>query len=208
MLGSAGLLAFYRALAAGPMGLVAAVAGAGVLLPVLAGIARGERPGLVQDAGIVLAVTGVVLASGPELRSGQPVRRTTIGLALLAALGFGGYFWTVASARGQNLTMLLVTNRTTNLVIGGALLLGTTTAVRLSARDLPMLAFIGLADLAANATYALAARSGMVSVVSVLASLYPLVTALLARFLLGERLRPVQQAGAATALTGVLLLAS
>jgi drug/metabolite transporter (DMT)-like permease len=206
--GSMGLIAFYRALAAGPMGLVAAITSTAVVLPVLAGILRGEQPGGLQDAGIVLAVLGVVLASGPELRSGQSVRRSTIGLAVLGALGFGGYFWAVASARGQNLPMLLVTQRATNLVIGGVLLLGTGTAVRLAPRDLPGLVFVGLADMAANATYALATRSGLVSVVSVLASLYPLVTALLARFVLGERLRPLQQVGAATALAGVLLLAT
>jgi len=207
--GSVGLLAFYRALAAGPMGLVAAISGTAVLLPVLAGILRGEEPGPVQYAGITLAVGGVTLASGPELRpGGQPVRRGTLGLALLSALGFGGYFTAVAWARGQNLTMLLVTQRTTNLMIGGALLLGTATAVRIATRDLPLLAFVGLADMAANATYALATRAGSISVVSVLASTYPLVTALLARVLLGERLRPIQQVGAATALAGVLLLAS
>lgn len=206
--GSIGITAFYTALAKGPMGLVAAVSSTAVLVPVLAGIVRGERPGPVQVAGIVLAIGGVVLASGPELGSGQPVQRATVGLSLLAALGFGGILLSVASATEQNLTMVLVTQRVTNLVIGGALLLVTATAVRLSVRDLPMLAFVGLADMAANATYALATRAGLVSVVSVLASLYPLVTAVLARFLLGERLRRVQQVGAATALAGVLLLAS
>jgi drug/metabolite transporter (DMT)-like permease len=206
--GSLGLVAFYRALAAGPMGLVAAIAATGVVLPVVGGILRGEQPGAPQAVGIVLAVVGVVLASGPELRSGLSVRRSTIGLAVLGALGFGGYFWTVASARGQNIPMLLVTQRATNLVVGGVLLLGTGTAVRFARRDLPMLAFVGLGDMAANATYALATRSGLVSVVSVLASLYPLVTAVLARLVLGERLRPLQQVGAATALAGVLLLAT
>lgn len=208
VLGSVGLISFYRALAAGPMGLVAAISSTAVVLPVLAGMLRGEQPGPLQDAGIVLAVFGVVLASGPELRSGQSVRRSTIGLALLGALGFGGYLWAVAAARGQNLPMLLVTQRATNLVVGGVLLLGTGTAVRLAARDLPALVFVGLADVAANATYALATRSGLVSVVAVLASLYPLVTALLARFVVGERLRPLQQVGAATAMAGVLLLAT
>jgi len=210
--GTSGLLAFYRALSVGPMGLVAAIATTAVLLPVLAGILRGEQPGALQAAGIALTVCGVVLASGPELRSGQPVRRSAIGLALLAALGFGGCLWALAATRGQDVAMLLFTQRSTNAAFGAALLLGTGTAARSAARftagDLPMLALIGLGDIAANATYALATRAGLVSVVAVLASLYPLVTALLARFLLGERLRPVQQVGAATALAGVLLLAT
>lgn len=208
VLGSIAIVAFYRALAIGPMGLVAAVGSTAVILPVLGGLLQGERPGPVQYAGIVLAIGGVVLASGPEFTSGERVRSRTITLALVAALGFGGYFWTMAEAAGHNLPMILITQRLTNLAVGGALLVGTRTAVRFAAADLPMLTFVGLGDVAANATYALATRHGALSVVAVLASLYPLVTALLARTVLGERLRRVQQIGAATAMTGALILAS
>ncbi len=73
---------------------------------------------------------------------------------------------------------------------------------------LPALTFVGLADVAANATYALAADIGPVTVAAVLASLYPVVTALAARGVLRERLRAVQSAGAALAMAGTLLLAS
>jgi drug/metabolite transporter (DMT)-like permease len=208
VLGSIGIVAFYRALAIGPMGLVAAVGSTAVILPVFAGLLHGERPGPVQYAGIALAIGGVVLASGPEFTSAEQVRSKAILLALVAALGFGGYFWTMAEAAGHNLPMILVTQRLTNLAVGGALLVGTRTAVRFTAADLPMLTFVGLGDVAANATYALATRHGTLSVVAVLASLYPLVTALLARTVLGERLRRVQQIGAVTAMTGALILAA
>jgi drug/metabolite transporter (DMT)-like permease len=208
VLGSIGIISFYRALAVGPMGLVAAVGSTSVVLPVLAAVLQGERPGAVQYAGIALAVGGVVLASGPEFASGQQVRSSTMLLALLAALGFGGYFWTMARAAAHNLPMVLVTQRLTNLVIGTVLVLATGTVVRFAARDLPTLAFVGIGDMAANATYALATRHGPLSMVAVLASLYPLVTALLARALLGERLRRVQQVGAATAMAGALILAA
>lgn len=208
VLGSIGILSFYRALAVGPMGLVAAVGSTSVVLPVLGGVLQGERPGVVQYAGIALAVGGVVLASGPEFTSGQHVRSSTMLSAVLAALGFGGYFWTMARGAGHNLPMVLVTQRLTNLVIGAVLVLATGTAVRFAARELPMLVFVGIGDMAANATYALATRHGPLSVVAVLASLYPLVTALLARTLLGERLRRVQQVGAATAMAGALILAA
>jgi drug/metabolite transporter (DMT)-like permease len=207
-LGSLGILAFYRALALGPMGLVAAVASTSVILPVLAGLLQGDRPHATQYGGIALAIAGVVLASGPEFRSGQRVRSGTMGLALLAALGFGGYFWAMAEAADHNLSMVLVTQRLTNLVIGAVLLIGTSTAVRFARGDLPMLIFVGLGDVAANATYALATRYGSLAVVAVLASLYPLVTALLARMVLGERLRRIQQVGAAAAMTGALILAA
>jgi drug/metabolite transporter (DMT)-like permease len=148
----------------------------------------------------------VVLASGPEFTSGQGVRSSTMLLALLAALGIGGYFWAMAAAAGHNLPMVLITQRLTNLVVGGVLLAGTATAVRFAVSDLPMLIFVGLGDMAANATYALATRHGALSVVAVLASLYPLVTALLARLVLGEQLRRIQQVGAATAMAGALIL--
>jgi drug/metabolite transporter (DMT)-like permease len=73
---------------------------------------------------------------------------------------------------------------------------------------LPALAFVGLADVAANGTYAMAAQQGPVTVAAVLASLYPVVTALAARGLLGERLRGLQAAGAGLALVGTVLLAT
>ena len=207
-LGSLGIVTFYRALSVGPMGLVAAVASTSVLLPVFGGLLRGDRPVVTQYAGIAIAIGGVVLASGPEFRSGQRVRRSTMGLTLLAAVGFGGYFWVMALGAAHNLPMVLVTQRTTNLVIGGILLIGTRTALRFTAGELPMLIFVGLGDVAANGTYALATRYGSLSVVAVLASLYPMVTALLARMVLGERLRRVQQVGAAAAMAGALILAA
>jgi drug/metabolite transporter (DMT)-like permease len=77
----------------------------------------------------------------------------------------------------------------------------------LSRRDLPLLAFMGIADAGANGTYAVASRSSLVSVASVLASLYPVVTAMLAYRIHGERLSRVQLLGVGAALTGVALLA-
>jgi uncharacterized membrane protein len=207
-LGSLGIVAFYRALAIGPMGLVAAIGATSVVLPVLAGLVGGDRPVPIEYAGMALAIVGVVLASGPEFRSEERLRTSTIGLALLAAFGFGSYFWAIAHVADRNLPMILITQRSTNLVIGAVLLMGTATAVHFTRADLPMLIFVGLGDVSANATFALATRHGSLAVVSVLASLYPMVTALMARVLLGERLRRVQQVGAATAMTGAVLLAA
>jgi drug/metabolite transporter (DMT)-like permease len=103
-------------------------------------------------------------------------------------------------------TALLV-QRAINVVLGVLLVARVARAVpRPARRDLPSLVFVGLADVAANGVFVLASRSGLVSVVAVLASLYPVVTVLLARQLLGERLRGVQRAGTVTALGGVALL--
>jgi drug/metabolite transporter (DMT)-like permease len=87
--GTAAGACFYRALALGTMSIVAPIAGTGLVVPVVAGLALGERPGGIQLAGILLATAGVVLASGPELR-GVGVQRRSILLAVAAAGGFGG----------------------------------------------------------------------------------------------------------------------
>jgi drug/metabolite transporter (DMT)-like permease len=205
---TAATLAFYKALAAGPMGLVGSLEATGVTVPVMVGVARGERLSLVQVAGVALAVAGAVLASGPELRSGLRIRRRTILLALVAALGFGTVLPLLAEGGRTNVIGTLAAQRATNLLMLGACLAALGTGVAVHRRSWPVLAFVGAADVGANALYVLATRSGLVSIASVLASLYPVVTALLARQLLGERLRRVQTVGIAAALGGVMLLAS
>ncbi|MFD9097574.1 EamA family transporter [Streptomyces collinus] len=214
--GPVAVLSFYKALALGPMGVVSPLATLSVAVPVGVGLVLGERPGAVQVAGIAVAVAGVVLAGGPQVR-GAPVQRRTILLTLVAALGFGTVFAliTEASTTVTGLFLSLFVQRMTSVAVGGA-------ALYVSVRrgvpalpeggqvrsSLPALAFVGLADVAANGTYAVAAQHGPVTVAAVLASLYPVVTALAARGFLSERLRAVQAAGAGLALVGTLLLAT
>ncbi|GGZ42372.1 DMT family transporter [Streptomyces poonensis] len=216
LVGPVAMLAFYQALALGPMGVVSPLGSLGVVVPVGAGLVLGERPGLPQLAGIVVAVAGVVLAGGPQLK-GAPVQRQAVLLTLLAAFGFGAVMALIAEASATltGLFLALFVQRVTNVVAGG-------TALYVSARrgtpalpadgfpwrSLPALAFVGLADVAANGTYSLAAQRGPVTVAAVLASLYPVVTALAARGVLSERLRGVQAAGAGLALVGTVLLAA
>ncbi|MER5910527.1 EamA family transporter [Streptomyces sp. NPDC001982] len=214
--GPVALLSFYKALALGPMGVVSPLATLSVAVPIGVGLFLGERPGLLQVVGIAVAVTGVVLAGGPQLR-GAPVQRRTILLTLVAALGFGTVFAfiTEASTTVTGLFLALFVQRVTSVAMSGAALLVTVRRTSAALPDsgfpwtsLPALAFVGLADVAANGTYAVAAQHGPVTVAAVLASLYPVVTALAARGFLSERLRAVQAAGAALALVGTLLLAT
>lgn len=213
LVGTAAIGAFYQALATGTMGIVAPVAALGVVLPVAFGLVRGDAPSVPQLLGIAVAVAGVVLASGPELSGGAGAR--PLLLALGAAAGFGVVFVLIAEgSRGGAgaVVMTLVTMRLTSVVARGALLLATarTRGLDLGVRrgDLPLLAATGLGDVGANACYAVATRGSLLSVVAVLGSLYPVVTVLLARRLLAERLRPVQIAGVGAALLGVVLLAA
>ncbi|MFD2690153.1 EamA family transporter [Streptomyces phyllanthi] len=216
LVGPVAMLTFYKALALGPMGVVSPLGSLGVVVPVGVGLVLGERPGLAQVAGIVVAVAGVVLAGGPQFR-GAPVQRQAVLLTLVAALGFGAVMALIAEASTTltGLFLALFVQRVTNVVAGGAALY---VSVRRGNpalpvegfpwRSLPALSFVGLADVAANGTYSVAAQQGPVTVAAVLASLYPVVTALAARALLGERLRGVQAAGAGLALVGTVLLAT
>jgi drug/metabolite transporter (DMT)-like permease len=215
LVGLCALGMFFRALSIGTMGVVAPVAALGVAVPVVVGLAQGEQPTRLQVAGIVVAVLGVVLASGPELSGSGAGGAQALLLAVGAAAGFGVVLLFVAEAsEGADsgaVVMTLVTMRLTS--VGLLVLLLLATARRrgwdLGARpaDLPLLGLTGAADAAANGTYAVASRSSLVSVAAVLASLYPVVTALLAYRVHGERLRPVQVAGVGVTLVGVALLA-
>ncbi|GAB2731019.1 EamA family transporter [Streptomyces bullii] len=216
LVGPVAMLAFYKALALGPMGVVSPLGSLGVAVPVAVGLVLGERPGVLQVVGILVAVAGVCLAGGPQFR-GAPVQRQAIVLTLLAAFGFGAVMALIAEASTTltGLFLALFVQRVTNVVAGG---LALSVSVRRGSpalpsdgfpwRSLPALAFVGLADVAANGTYVIAAQQGPVTVAAVLASLYPVVTALAARGFLSERLRAVQAAGAGLALVGTVLLAT
>jgi len=217
LIGVIALAAFYRALALGTMGVVAPVAALGVAVPVVAGLVAGEAPSAAQAVGIVVAVAGVVLASGPELDGLGRGGATPLLLALGAALGFGVVILLLARGSGGAagglsavLGVLLVMRLTSVLLLTGVVAVLRRSGGLRSARggDLPLLGLVGLFDVGANATFAVASQGGLVSVTAVLASLYPVVTAVLARQVHTERLRAVQVAGVAAALTGVVLLAA
>ena len=206
---TAGLALFYRALAAGQISLVTPIAAIGVVVPVLGGVAQGERPGSVQVAGIMLAICGVVIASrehGAAGVDGSQVR-TTITLALGAAvfLGLGiigldagandDAFWTILIFRGVTVALVI------------AIAIAVRHRPRPGASDGRIIVLIGLLDVLGFTLLAIATTKGLLSVVVVLASLYPVVAVALAHHRLGERLRSVQRLGVVVAMVGVLLIA-
>jgi len=209
--GALALSAFYRALAIGTMSIVAPISSTGAALPVIVGIATGDRPSALQLAGVVAAVIGVVLASR-ELDQDQPTlaapTRASIALALVAAVGFGTFFigmdagadasvaWSLLAARVASVAAVLVAVAVVRVPLP-------TTPHRLGA-----LAVVGLLDAGANGLYAWASTQGLLSVVAVLGALYPISTVVLARVVLGERVRPIQEVGIVLALAGVALIAA
>ena len=204
--GLVGLVAFYAALAGGTMGVVAPIAALGVVVPVGAGLLAGERPSAVQLAGAVLGLLGGVLASGPELRGGAP--RRPVVLALVAGVSFGLVLLFLARGSEESPLLTLVGMRTTSVsvLVVAALVARSLGGVRRA--DLAVLGLIGLLDGGANLTYAIATTAGLLSLVAVLASLYPAVTVVLARLVHHERMTRVQDVGVAAAVIGVVLVAS
>ena len=203
--GITGLLCFYTALSTGTMGVVAPIAALGVAVPVLLGVAGGEEPSPWTWVGILVAIVGVTLASGPELSGDVSVR--PVVLAGVAAVAFGLCLFCIDRGARTSTLMTLWGMRLTSLVVFVTVALVVRSVGGVVAREVPVLLVIGCGDMLANILFGVASSRGQVSVASVLASLYPVVTILLARLVLKERLRRIQQVGAVLSLLGAAVIA-
>jgi drug/metabolite transporter (DMT)-like permease len=211
-LGLLGVALLYQALADGSMGVVAPITAVGAaVLPLLWGLGSGERPPPISLVGVVVALVAVALvaggASGDVGSAGRGSRRH-LALAGGAGAAFGVLFIVLAATGDDAGLSPLVAARVASLI-----LLATAAAVvrprlRLAPGTGAAVAGAGMLDMAANVLFLLAARRGLLSLVAVLASLYPAATTLLARAVLGERLRRVQVGGLGLALVGLVLIAS
>ena len=192
--GGAGTLVLYRGLARGQMSVVGPLSAVGAaVVPVVAGVALGERPSLLSVAGVLVALPAIVLVAA----SGSVRGKLGAGLfdGLAAGLAFGILFIGLAQA-GRNAGLWPVASEQT-----GALLITLAVAVKtreplripLRAAGLPVLA--GASGLAATLAYFYATHFSMLAIAAVLVSLYPGVTVLLARTVLHERFTPAQRAG-------------
>jgi drug/metabolite transporter (DMT)-like permease len=207
VVGTAGLFAFYRGMAAGAMSVVAPIAAVAAGVPVIWGVAvSGDRLHGLQALGLVAAVGGSVAAS-LEL---QPERRQLaagVGWAALAMLAFGAYYVPMHAASTHDWLWPAFLFRCTSVTLVWSVVLARRTRPSGLRAHWPGLVAIGILDTAGNALFAAASSShGLLSVVSVLASLYPVVTVLLARLVLGERVQRTQDAGVLVALAGVALI--
>ena len=184
--GTLGLYAYYRGMAVGAMSVVAPIAGVSAIVPVAFGIATGDSPSAAQFAGIACAIVGVVLAS---LEHQEGARRVAagVGLAALAAIGFGFYFPPMHAAGSADFWWASMLFRTTAFVIVVAAAVAVRRpALRLRPRDLAIVLAVGVGDTLGNVLFAASSSHGLVSLTSVLASLYPIVTVLLAAAVLHE----------------------
>ncbi|OZD67261.1 EamA family transporter [Rhodococcus sp. 06-1059B-a] len=208
---------FYLALASGPMAVVSpltAVLVAGI--PVIAGFAIGERPGALAFVGIPLALIAVLLVSkespddttgevagGREMKFTPTVAWLTVGSGVTFALAFiclhqigdGSGLWPLAASRASATAVVWCV-----ALASGHFALPHGSVLKLAA-------FVGILDVVANAALLYAYQGGLLSLVSVIASLYPAATVLLAMVMLGERVGRLQQVGMVVALGAVGLIA-
>jgi drug/metabolite transporter (DMT)-like permease len=207
--GGLGVILLYRALANGVMSVVApTTATMSAALPVVAGLAMGERPVPLALAGVVLALAAVILVSRD---SGGTVGRATLVpvlQSLASGLGFGGFFILLKQVPEDTGLWPLFGARLASVVVVVVLAMITRRTLRPGRGALPTIVAAGVLDMAANVLYLLAAQRGLLVLVAVLVSLYPASTLLLARYVLGERLNAVQAAGVGLALGAVALIAS
>jgi drug/metabolite transporter (DMT)-like permease len=205
--GTLGLYAYYRGVAVGAISIVAPIAGVSAVIPVAVGIASGDRPSGWQVAGMVCALAGVFLASREP---GQGTSRVAagVGLALLAALGFGSYFPPMHAAGNADFWWASLFFRTTSTLVILSVIAIRRPSLSIERRHLPPLALVGIGDMLGNLLFAAASTTGLVSVTSVLASMYPIVTVVMARLVLDERVARSQESGIVLTLAGVALISA
>ena len=209
--GALGLIAFYAGFAAAPMSVVAPVAAlVSTVLPVGAALADGERMGPSVIAGVLVCVVAVVLVSagspGSAAEGAPSARLRGVAYAVAAGLAFGLFFLFLRDAGTAGVIWPVALSRSAGAVI--ALTCCAMTRTRLLGRGdaLGIALASGTVDALANVCYVLATRAGLFGLAVVLTSLYPGVTVLLARIVLGERMRWVQRGGLLLAAAGIILV--
>ena len=208
LLGTVGLAALYSGLALGPMGVVAPLAAMSGIVPVAVGLFRGEQPAAIQLVGVVLAIAGVIMASRHRDETGARIHPRAVALALVAALTLGVLIVLLDDAGTLSPAWTVLMVRIAALCLLSVPILVRRPSFEMDRGQLTTLAAVGILDNGANLLFVLAAQRGLLSLIAVLASLYPVSTVLLARAVLHERLSRVQVAGVVMALTGVALIAA
>jgi len=204
--GTLGLYAYYRGMAVGAMTVIAPIAGASAVVPVVFGIATGDHPSAAQVVGIGCAIVGVALAS-IEHSSGSAKLVAGAGLAVLAAIGFGFYFPPMHAAGKADFWFAALVFRVTALLVVASVWAARRPELRLPRGALAVAVAAGIGDTLGNVLFAASSGRGLISLTSVLASLYPVVTVLLAARVLHERIARIQQVGIVLTLAGVVLIA-
>ena len=209
--GAAGLLGvvlMYSLMTIAPINVVSPVTAVlAAIVPVVVGVGIGERPHVTAWFGIVLGLGAVVLVSRTtEAHPHGRIGLATLGLALVSGLGFGMYFVFLARAGDDSGLWPLVLSRFSSaaLIVPLAWARGGFALIR--GRMLGIVVLAGACDALANMCFLLASRHGLLSLASVLTSLYPATTVILAVWLLKEHTSAVQRCGLALAAGSIVLI--
>ena len=204
--GYLGLVLLYAGLATGRMGVVSPISSLCAIIPVTVALLTGEHVPYLKGIGIAVAIIGAFCASGPEISQGLPLR--PVLLAIGAAMGFGTGLVFIAQGSVSSALMTMVMMRVTTFLISSSIALRYRSVGGIQKSDLPRLVFVGVADFSANVLLGIASTHGLVSIVMVLGSLFPIMTAVLAFKILHERLHSVQYAGIVLAVVGVAFISA
>ena len=207
--GLIGLAALYRGLAVGAMGIVAPISAASPVVGLSADAVQGTFPATLQWLGIALVLTGIAtLSREPSSDGGGGRIASGVGLALVAALGFGLFVVGLDAGSDESAAWAVVVARATSVSIAVVVALVLSISLRPPRGTWPLLVGIGVGDTLANVLVAVASTHGSVGIVAVLSALYPIVTVLLARLFLEERLTTPKRVGGVVAISGAVLVAA
>jgi drug/metabolite transporter (DMT)-like permease len=206
--GVLGLAALYRGLAVGAMGIVAPISAVSPVVPLAVDAARGVVPQPLQWVGVGLVLTGIVtLSREPSPHASRRIAAGA-GLAVVAALGFGGFIVGLDAGADESAPWAVVAARSASVTLVVTVAVFTSTSLRPPRQLLRVLVLVGVFDTGANVCIAFATTLGAAGIVAVLSALYPIVTVVLARLVLKERLGVAQRMGGAVALSGAALVAA
>lgn len=207
--GCGGLYCFYRGLAVGAISIVVPVSALCVMLPVLAGLALGEILHPLQGLGMVAAVGGGVMVS-LEKNTAKNKKRMAAGIlpALGAALGFGTFYVVMDLAGSVDPLWAATISRASFFLFLLPAIIVKRPSLKIKTTHLPAVFTIGILDGSAALAYTAATTKGLLSLVSVISSLYPAVSMILAAIILKERLRGLQFFGVVLAIVGVALISA
>ncbi|NCZ56811.1 MAG: DMT family transporter [Actinobacteria bacterium] len=204
--GYLGLICLYAGLSTGRMGVVSPISSLSAVIPLTFALITGEVLTVAQGVGVVIALAGAFCASGPELSQGLSPKPLFLAVGAAAGFGTAMTFMSIGSESSALMTMVMM--RATTFLVTITLVIRYRTIGNFSKSEIPVLIFVGVADFSANLLLGVATNFGLVSLVMVLGSIYPIVTALMAFKFLHERLHRVQYVGIVLAVAGVALISA
>jgi drug/metabolite transporter (DMT)-like permease len=208
--GAVGIAILYIALASTVVAVASPVAAVvGATIPMLLGVATGERPGVLAWVGIALAIPAIALLSaGPVAAEGKEKLRRALWMGVAAGVSFGLFFAAISRSSSGSGLWPLVSARTATVVFVLLYALVTRRPLGISGPRVPLVVLAGLLDMGANIAFLLASRTGLLTIVAVISSLYPGPTVVLAWIVLREKMSWPRVAGLALALGGVALISA